>query len=503
VSPVAVFALIAGGEGLNRRARAASVCMARLSSSSLLVHLRGGHVEAHLHFFVTVTLLATNEKWFERCDARDPEWTAARARTERGGRCHRHRSAVPVTACVGDRADVLVARQPILDSGLEVAGYELLFRTPAGAGAPIEDPERATSHVIVDAIGDIGLDRLAGAHPAYVNVSRALLLAVRPLPLPPDRVVLELLEDQTVDAEFVAVARELAAAGFTLALDDFVYQPALEPLLDFAHIVKVDVLALGREAALDQLQHVRGRSLRLLAEKVETHEDFAFYRDAGFDLFQGFFYARPQLVRARGVPAARLDSVGTLAELQRAGESFERLEAVIRHDAGLSFKLLRFANSAFNSGRFPVGSVREALVRLGARAVHQWATVLALAAIPNRPPELLTTGLLRARTCQILVSQSGDGCAERAFVVGLFSVLDALLDVPMDEVLELLSLEPAVSQALRTRSGAEGAALAAVIAYEHGAAAPEGEQDFTDLRAVGAAYAEALAWTQTIATRIG
>jgi c-di-GMP phosphodiesterase len=243
--------------------------------------------------------------------------------------------------------------------------------------------------------------------------------------------------------------------------------------------------------------------MRLVAEKVETHEDFLFYRDAGFELFQGFFYARPQLVRGRGVPAARLGSVGTLAELQRAGGSFEPLEEVIRHDAGLSYKLLRFANSAFNCTRSPVRSVREALLRLGTRAVHQWATVLALAGIPNRSPELLTTALLRARMCELLVSRSDDGCAERAFVVGLFSVLDALLDVPMDEVLELLSLEPVISEALRTRCGTEGAALAAVLAYERGAPAKEGHDVGTDLGAVGAAYAEALAWTQTLATRIG
>ena len=412
-------------------------------------------------------------------------------------------AAAAASAGRAQAAGVLVARQPILDARLQVAGYELLFRTPDVAGARIEDAERATSQLIVDALGDIGLDSLAGPHPVYVNVSRELLLSVCPLPLPPARVVLELLEDQTVDGELVAVVRELAAAGFTLALDDFVYQPALEPLLDVAHIAKVDVLDLGREGALGQLEHLRGRGLRLVAEKVETHEDFAFYRDAGFDLFQGFFYARPQLVRGRGVPAARLASIGTLAELQRAGGSFERLTDAIRHDAGLSYKLLRFANSAYTGARSPVGSVREAVVRLGARAVQQWATVLALAAIPNDCPELLPTGLLRARTCQILVSGSEGGCAERAFLVGLFSVLDALLDAPMDEVLELLALEPPISEALRTRRGVEGAALAAVIAYEHGTLAPEGQQAVPDLSAVGAAYGDALAWMQSVAAGIG
>jgi EAL and modified HD-GYP domain-containing signal transduction protein len=399
-----------------------------------------------------------------------------------------------------DEGELLVARQPILDGTLEVAGYELLFRAPGAHGAHVDDAERATSQVIVDAIGDIGLDRLAGARPAYVNVSRELLLAVRPLPLPCDRVVLELLEGQTVDAELVAVAGEVAAAGYVLALDDFVYQPALEPLLDVARIVKLDVLALGREGTLRQLDRLRGRGLRLVAEKVETEGEFAFCRDAGFDLFQGYFYQRPELVRGRGASAARLGSVHTLAALQRAGGSFERLDEVIRHDAGLSYKLIRFANSAFIGARSPAGSVREALVRLGSRTVQQWATLLAMAGIPDRPAELLTTALLRARTCQTLAADTKDGCPDRGFVVGLFSILDALLGVPMDEVLELLALDRDVADALESRSGAEGAALAAVVAYEHGMA-PDAPGAVSE-RAVGAAYRDALAWTQTIGTAL-
>jgi c-di-GMP phosphodiesterase len=396
--------------------------------------------------------------------------------------------------------DMLVARQPVLDARLNVAGYELLFRTAGATGAHVTEHERATSQVIVDAIGEIGLDRLVGGQRAYVNVSRDLLLAVRPLPLPADRVVLELLEGQRVDAELIAVARELVAAGFTLALDDFVYEPALEPLLDIAHVVKLDVLALGRDATLAQLERLRGRGLLLVAEKIETHDEFAFWRQGGFDLFQGYFYARPELVRGRGMPSARLVSLGTVAELQRAGGSFERLEEVIHQDAGLSFKLLRYANSAFAGTRSPVGSVREALIRLGTRTVQQWATMLLLAGIPDRPPELMTTGLLRARTCQLLVTDANEGCAERAFTVGLFSVLDALLDMPMDDVLELLALDAVVADALRRGRGVEGAALGAVLAYEHGAPATERVEAVTDLRAVGAAYHEALAWTQTVTT---
>jgi c-di-GMP phosphodiesterase len=399
---------------------------------------------------------------------------------------------------------VLVARQPILDTRLEVAGYELLFRT-AGAGpgtaALVTDADRATSEVVVDAIGELGLDRLVGGRDAYVNVSRELLLAVRPLPLPPERIVLELLEDQDVDDDLVGVARELTRDGFTLALDDFVYRPDLEPLLGLARVVKVDVLALGHDGTLEQLERLRGRGLRLVAEKVETHEEFAFCRQAGFDLFQGYFFSRPELVRGRGVPAARLGAVATLAALQQAGDDFDRLEEVISRDVGLSYKVLRYANSAFVGARAPVGTVRAALVRLGARTVQQWATMLSLASIPDRPPELTTTGLLRAQTCRLLAGDDDRELADRCFTTGLFSVLDALLGVAMEDVLEMLPLDPQVAGALLHHRGPEGEALAAVLAFERGEPAT-GPAAGHDVRAVSAAYGEALGWTQDVAASL-
>ncbi len=398
--------------------------------------------------------------------------------------------------------DVLVARQPILDARVELVGYELLFRTPGATEALVTHAEQASSQVIVDAIGEIGLDQLAGGNPAHVNVSRELLLAARPLPLPSDRVVVELLEDQVVDGELVAVARELVAAGFKLALDDFVYEPELEPLLDLAHMVKLDVLALGRDGTLAQLERLRGRGLTMLAEKVETHDEFIFCREAGFELFQGYFYARPELMRGRGVPSARVGTLGMLAELQRVAGSFEGLEEVIGRDVGLSYKLLRYANSAFTGVRRPVGSVREALIMLGAQTVQQWATVLTLAGIRDRPQELTTTGLLRARTCQRLVGRDETPVGGRAFTTGLFSVLDALLEASMDDVLAALPLEPAVTGALLRGEGTEGAALEAVLAYERGMLPAGPAAAAHDVRAVGEAYRDALGFTRSLAASV-
>jgi c-di-GMP phosphodiesterase len=401
----------------------------------------------------------------------------------------------------GAPGDVLVARQPILDAQLKVVGYEVLYRANGGPSAQVEDAERATSSVIADAFGELGLERLVGPRPAFLNVTRDFLLAVRPLPFVPGRVVLELVEDQVVDDLLLAVLRDVVGHGFALALDDFVYDDSLEPLLELATIVKVDALELGPREALNQLALLKERSVRTVAEKVETREEFALYRDAGFDLFQGYFYARPNIVRGQRVPAAQVDALATVAQLEATGGAFELLEDVIRRDLGLSYKLLRYVNSAFFGLPREVGSVREALTTLGSRTVKQWATVLALAGASGAGGgELISTGLLRARMCEDLFQGDDRTAAERCFTVGLFSVIDALLDTPMEQALAELPLVDEVRDALLHREGEAGRILAQVLAYERG------EFDCVDcddrLAVIGQSYRGALEWADAAAATV-
>ena len=302
-----------------------------------------------------------------------------------------------------------VARQPILDAQLHVVGYELLFRAPGARTANVVDAQAATSSVIVDSFMEIGLDELVGEHVAYLNVSRDFLMSVRPLPLPPGRVVLELLENQQIDEDLLGVLRELVADGFTLALDDFRYTPEAEPLLELARIVKLDVLALEEEELLEQVALLRRRRprLSLLGEKVETRADFERCRVLGFDAFQGYFFARPSLTHGRGVPTQCLGALSAVSSLN-AVEDFDSLEQIITRDVGLSLRLLRYANSAYVFLPRRVGSVREALIMLGARQVRRWATVVVLAGTSDAPHELLVTGLVRARMCQLLCGAGDD-----------------------------------------------------------------------------------------------
>ncbi len=387
---------------------------------------------------------------------------------------------VPVSA-----QRVLVARQPIVDRRLALHGYELLFRGARGTSA---DPERWTASLIVDGLAELGLKALVGDVPAYINVSRGFLLNVEPLPFDPADVVLELTEDSHhTDEELLGRLDALRRSGFRIALDDFAYDPSLRPLIERADVVKLDVMADGLPRTAEVAAELRAYGVELLAEKVETAEEFERCRDLGFSAFQGYFFARPVDVMGAGVPADQLASLNTLAEINDPGLTFGELERVIANDVGLTYKLLRYVNSGFFSLSRRIDTVHDALVLLGQANVRQWATVMALAGATSRPPALISLALLRARLCQMSAAERTGVSHDAAFMAGLLSVLDALLDVPMDQAVKRLPLSEELSAALLSREGALGDILERVTAIERGSL--EGLDD------IGAeAYARASAW---------
>ena len=262
---------------------------------------------------------------------------------------------------------------------------------------------------------------------------------------------------------------DLVEDGFTIALDDFVWSPDSEALLEFARIVKVDVLAHSADELPELVRRLReGRPrLRLLAEKVETREDFDRCRELGFHSFQGYFFARPSRPRGRRLPSLHLSALSAMTELNKT-EDFDELHRIITRDAGLSIRLLRYANSAYLYLPRRVGSVHEGLVMLGAITVRRFALMVALAGARDVPNELLVTALIRARMCQQL-SGAGEGPeGDSYFTVGLFSVADALADAPMATVLEELPFRADIAQALLSGDGPLGEMLSSVMAYERG-----------------------------------
>jgi EAL and modified HD-GYP domain-containing signal transduction protein len=392
---------------------------------------------------------------------------------------------------------VLVARQPIFDRSLSVCGYELLFR-PAPLNGPLEAPAAATASVLMGAFADLDPTALAGGMPAYVNVTRDLLLQLGELPLSPNRVVLELVEDQVIDEALIDVVRGLVDSGFVLALDDFVYSPELEPLIDLAEIVKVEVLDRLPDAVFVDYERLRGRVPVLLAEKVETRAEYETYRAMGFDRFQGFFFARPKELSGHAVGTSRGAEIRTLAAVQSCA-TFEELQAVIECDAGLSYRLLRWINSAYFGMARNVRSVHEALIMLGFAPVRRWATIAVMAGFNDAPPHLMTLALVRAELCAAL-SDGTRPDADCLFTVGLLSTLDGLAQQPMGDAVASLPLAPDVRAALLEREGRLGESLAAVEDYENGA--PARDEHPGMIAALGTVYPRAVARADALAREL-
>ena len=397
--------------------------------------------------------------------------------------------------------DVFVARQPIYNRSLDVVAYELLFRDRDGGHAVITDPEAATSKVILNSFTEIGLENIVGNRKAFINVSKRFLLEGSSTLLdllPANRIVLELLEDVDPDEELLEVLRQLSARRYTLALDDFTYDDSLQCLVDVARIIKLDLVALDRATVEEHVDRLRPHGLKLLAEKVETHEDFEFAKGVGFDYYQGYFFCKPKTISGRSVATNQLIKLRLVSQLQAADVGFDELEDIISCDVGLSYRLLRYINSAFFSLPREVASIRQALVLLGQRNIRKWATLLVLADVDNeKPQELMVTGLIRARMCELVGEARGGLDADTYFTTGLFSVVDAMMDSTMEAILEELPLSEEIRQALLEHDGPAGEVLHAVLAFERGEIGEVAER-LRESAPLQAAYLEAVAWAREV-----
>jgi c-di-GMP-related signal transduction protein len=349
-----------------------------------------------------------------------------------------------------DRVEVFVARQPIFDRARQLYAYELLFRSD-DVHNQFDGTESgsATTQVIANSLLIIGLENVACGKRAFLNFDYNLLTGGLHSMLPRESVVLEILESVEPSDELIAACRELQQQGYTFALDDFVGHPRVEPLTHIAKIIKVDMRATSRPEQMRLLETYRRRGIAMLAEKVETHEEYEWARNAGYDYFQGYFFARPAVLRAQQIPASKVNCLRLLREMQNAELDYESLQTIISHDVSLSYKLLRYVNSAAFARYGETRSIGHALALLGDDAIRHW---VALAALPvlakDKPGELVTHSLVRASFCDRLSRLVGLAEHGQSFLMGLFSLLDALLDVPLEEALHQTGVEPLISGAL-------------------------------------------------------
>ncbi len=401
------------------------------------------------------------------------------------------------------RHDVAVVRQPIADERHGIIGYELLFGDNEGRRLDPARDAKATSALLIDAFGDIGLDTLAGRHPAWISIARNFLVEIGPPPVRPDRAVLQIAA-YPAQSDLLGVLQQLGRSGYTIALDDYDGRPDIEDLLAVCSIAKVNVAGLSEAEAAAAIALPKMHGAVLVATGVTDAADFERCRALGFSYFQGDFFAKPRLIRHHGVGTGGLAALRAMGELCSSEASFDDLERVISSDVGLSLKLLRYVNSAFFALPRTIGSVREALALLGARTVRRWAMVMAMSALPGAPHELIAIALHRARMCEMLAGSALPEERETLFTIGLFSVADGLMACPMEEVLDSLPFSEEIRVALLRHEGPKGELLKAVIAYERGefpalptagavpVAVPEAETN--GVMSLAGAYRAALEW---------
>lgn len=396
------------------------------------------------------------------------------------------------------REGVFVARQPILNRTGQVFGYELLYRGGAEALSCEVPTDMAASRVLSDAVLNLGLDTLTSGRKAFMNVGRTLLMSGHATLLPPKSVVLEVLESVAVDEPLVQVCRSLRARGYSVALDDYVPGLDADALLPLANFVKVDVLATKRDDWV-AIRRAMASSVTMVAEKVESAEIYEDLRAIGYHLFQGYYFCRPTMFKAGALSGHRLAYAQLLMALNNENVTVSQVEDLIKHDASLSYRVLRCINSAAYGIRRQIQSIRQAVVLLGLDQVRKWASVWALAGLnEGASAELVTVAILRARACELLAqSVLPREQSSEYFLLGLCSLLDVILRKPMDEALSELPLSDTIKGALLGDHNRARAVLDAVIAYERAAwddATRCAQEAGIPLSTLPDAYADALRW---------
>jgi len=367
--------------------------------------------------------------------------------------------------------DVFVARQPIFDISKNVFAYELLFRTSMENFYDVRvGHDEAASRTISHSFSVIGFDTLTKNRRAFINFTKNLLLEGVPSLLPKEMVVVELLEDIEVDDAVVQACRRLKALGYVIALDDFIFTENVKPLIEIADIIKIDFLQTTGDERKTVMARVGNDHIRYLAEKVETAEDFQSAVDMGYVYFQGYFFSKPVVIHGSDVPGNKLNLMKIIHEVNRPDVEFKKVENIIKHDVSLSYKLLRLMNSAFFGFVSNIESIRHALVLLGVKEIRKWVSLLALSGLAvDKPEEILTSSVLRAKFCELLSGRVGLGARDAdCFLMGMFSLIDALVDKPMSEILTDLPLAGDVKDALMGGQNNLYDVLHLVTAYERG-----------------------------------
>ncbi len=397
--------------------------------------------------------------------------------------------------------DIYVGRQPIYTPSMDIFGYELLYRAKENTRALHRDGDKASSQVIFNTFIEIGMGKIVEDKLAFMQVDRGYLTGKAPMPFPKEQVVLCIAPWITLDEEVLASLAVLRNQGYFFALEDNPDQELSSLLVKDINILKLNIHRFPLSDLRERVLDFRRFPCRLLADHVQTQEEYDTCREFGFDFYQGNFLSKPKVIRGRRLPARRFSLLKLLTCLYDPDVDMKELEDLIRQDVSLSYRLLRMVNSAFYALDTKVESIRHALVILGLKQVRAWLTILAMAEVNDRSTTLMTTAMIRGKMCELLSQSMGYKQEDRYFTIGLLSILDAIMDLPMMEVLENLPLTEDINAALSSHTGPMGAVLGCVIAYENGEWNDVESTNFSPV-ALRDSYLASIAWASEVSQRI-
>ena len=399
-----------------------------------------------------------------------------------------------------------LARQPILNRSRELFAYKLLFRDGLQNSCDGLDLELASTSVL-DTSFLIGFEKITAGHRMFINCPRDFLLRDYISLFPPHSAVVEILETIKPDQEVIDACKRLKQAGYTIALVDFVDSPDQAPLVALADIIKVDFRLTGREEQHAIVSRHAGKKIRMLAEKVETQEEYAAGMEMGYSLFQGYFFCRPEILQHRALPSFKLAYLELLRAATAPEFDIQELALKIKHEASLTFRLLRYLNSAAFGLRSEIRSVPHALSLLGERELRKWIAVVSVGVLADgKPDELMIVPLVRGRFCEMLAPLAGmPGHANDLFLMGLLSVMDAILDQPLESILADLPVRQEIKDALQARTGLYWQLLELAIAHERAdwekASALVSETGMKEEQ-VSAMYVSAVDWSTALRSTV-
>jgi EAL and modified HD-GYP domain-containing signal transduction protein len=374
----------------------------------------------------------------------------------------------------GLACDIFIGRQPILDRAGKLYAYELLFRQSHQNTAKVHDDLAATATVLSHVINELGIETSLGPHMGFVNVDERMLMSDALEMLPCEKFVLEILETVEISDRLLARCRELKQSGYILAMDDFTgLDTKHHALLEIVDIVKTDIMGMDAATIARAAAALKPWPVRLLAEKVDSDEQARLCHELGFELFQGYYFARPTIISGRKLSPSQLTLL-QLLDLSLKNAEIGELEAVFKSEPGLALNLLRLTNSAASGIRYRITSLRHAITVLGRSQLQRWLQLMLYSGPQSggTANPLMQLAATRGRFMELVAIELGDiahdqtDLADHAFMTGLMSLIPALLQMPMEEILGSLPLLPEIRAALESRNGTLGRLLSLAESIE-------------------------------------